>query len=112
MSASREAREKKKHWQYVTKNLHRNTTNETQFTYNKVIYEKSEALQDIERRSGRINAVLLLLLLLMFLLAGRYHNIYLVVFYLVSVIVGEAARLFMLPKDIKAHLKDTGYRER
>ena len=54
------------------------------------------------RRAGR----------LMFLLAGRYHNIYLVVFYLVAVIVGEAARLLMLPKDIKAHLKDTGYRER
>ena len=77
-----------------------------------MIYNKSEELQEIERRSGRINAVLLLLLLLMFLLAGRYHNIYLVVFYLVAVIVGEAVRLFMLPKDIKAHLEDSGYRER
>ena len=48
----------------------------------------------------------------MFLLASRYHNIYLVVFYLVAVIVGEAVRLFMLPKDIKAHLEDSGYRER
>ena len=99
-------------WQYFTKNLYRNASNETRFIYNKVIYNKSEELQEIERRSGRINAVLLLLLLLMFLLAGRYHNIYLVVFYLVAVIVGEAARLLMLPKDIKAHLKDTGYRER
>ena len=112
MSTSREASVPLTRWQYFTKNLYRNASNETQFTYNKVIYEKSEALQDIERRSGRINAVLLLLLLLMFLLAGRYHNIYLVVFYLVAVIVGEAARLLMLPKDIKAHLKDTGYRER
>ena len=108
MSASREASVPLTRWQYFTKNLYRNAANETQFIYNKVIYEKSEALQDIERRSGRINAVLLL----MFLLASRYHNIYLVVFYLVAVIVGEAARLLMLPKDIKAHLKDTGYRER
>ena len=76
MSASREASVPLTRWQYFTKNLYRNAANETQFTYNKVIYEKSEALQDIERRSGRINAVLLLLLLLMFLLAGRYHNIY------------------------------------
>ena len=112
MSASREASVPLTRWQYFTKNLYRNASNETQFIYNKVIYEKSEALQDIERRSGRINAVLLLLLLLMFLLAGRYHNIYLVVFYLVAVIVGEAARLLMLPKDIKAHLEDSGYRER
>ena len=113
MSASREASVPLTRWQYFTKNLYRNAANETQFIYNKVIYEKSEALQDIERRSGRINAVLLLLLLLlMFLLAGRHHNIYLVVFYLVAVIVGEAVRLFMLPKDIKAHLEDTGYRER
>ena len=29
-----------------------------------------------------------------------------------AVIVGEAVRLFMLPKDIKAHLEDSGYRER
>ena len=108
MSASREASVPLTRWQYFTKNLYRNASNETQFIYNKVIYNKSEELQEIERRSGRINAVLLL----MFLLAGRYHNIYLVVFYLVAVIVGEAVRLFMLPKDIKAHLEDSGYRER
>ena len=62
-SAPREATVPLTRWQYFTKNLYRNAANETQFTYNKVIYNKSEALQEIERRSARVNAVLLLLLL-------------------------------------------------
>lgn len=111
-SASREASVPLTRWQYFTKNLYRNAANESRFTYNKVIYNKSAQLQEIEGRSGRINAVLLLLLLLMFVLAQRYHNILVVVFYLVAVVVGQAARLLMLPKDIKAHLEDSGYRER
>lgn len=111
-SSPREATVPLTRWQYFTKNLYRNAANETRFSYNKVIYQKSAALQQIEQRSSRINAVLLLLLLAMFLLAERYQNVLIVVAYLVLVVIGEAVRLFMLPKDIKAHLEDTGYRER
>lgn len=111
-SAPREASVPLSRWQYFTKNLYRNAANETRFTYNKVIYEKSEALQEIDRRSSRVDAVLLLLLLAMFLLAERYQNVLIVVAYLLCVVAGEAVRLFMLPKDITAHLTDTGYRER
>ena len=102
--ASREASLPLTRWQYFTKNLYRNAANETRFTYNKVIYNKSARLQEIEGRSARVNAVLLLLLLIMFVLADRWHSI--------AVVVGEAIRLFMLPRDIRAHLEDSGYRER
>lgn len=111
-SAPREAVVPLTRWQYFTKNLYRNAANEIRFTYNKVIYNKSETLQEIERRSARVNAVLLLLLLLMFLLATKYQNILVVAAYLVAAVIGETVRLFMLPKDIMAHLEDTGYRER
>ena len=52
------------------------------------------------------------MLLIMFVLADRWHSIAVVVFYLVAAVVGEAIRLFMLPRDIRAHLEDSGYRER
>ena len=110
--ASREASLPLTRWQYFTKNLYRNAANETRFTYNKVIYNKSAQLQEIEGRSARVNAVLLLLLLIMFVLADRWHSIAVVVFSLVAAVVGEAIRLFMLPRDIRAHLEDSGYRER
>lgn len=111
-SSPREATVPLTRWQYFTKNLYRNAANETRFVYNKVIYQKSQQLQEIERRSNRINAVLLLLLLAMFMLTSRYHNVVIVVIYLVAVVIGEAWRLLMLPRDIRAHLEDTGYRER
>lgn len=111
-SSPREATVPLTRWQYFTKNLYRNAANESRFVYNKVIYQKSPQLQEIERRSSRVNAVLLLLLLAMFLLTSRYQNVLIVVLYLVVVVIGEGWRLFMLPKDIRTHLEDTGYRER
>lgn len=99
-------------WRYFTKNLYNNTAKSSRFAYDKVVYEKSEALQDIEARSSKVNAVLLLALILMFLLTSRFHTAWIVVAYLVLVIAGQIYRLCMLPKDIKAHLTDTGYRER
>lgn len=111
-SAPREAAVPLTRWQYFTKNLYRNAANETSFTYNKVIYQKSKLLQAVDQRSNRVNAVLLLLLLAMFLLAERYHNIVIVVIYLAVAVAGEAIRFFMLPENITEHLEDTGYRER
>ena len=66
-----------------------------------------------ERRIAEEGGILLLLLLLllMFLLATKYQNILVVAAYLVAAVIGEAVRLCMLPKDIKAHLEDSGYRE-
>lgn len=99
-------------WQYFTKNLYVNAAKEQYFTYNKVIYEKSEELQDIEQRSNRINYGLVLLLILMFLLTSRVQQVYIVVAYLVLVIAGQIYRLLLLPKDITKHLTDTHRRER
>lgn len=99
-------------WQYFTKNLYVNAAKERTFTYNKVIYEKSQELQDIEGRTNRINYGLVLMLILMFMFTSRYQNVYIVVAYLVIVVAGQICRLLMLPKDITRHLKDTHRRER
>ena len=111
-SAPREAKVPLTRWQYFVKNLYQNSANSTRFTYNKVIYDKSEELQAIDYKSQRINLILVLLLILLFIVTSKYRNIAFVVGYLVAVIAGQMVRLFMLPKDIKAHLTDNGYRER
>ena len=99
-------------WQYFTKNLYTNPAKERVFVYNKVVYEKSQELQDIEQRSSRVNYGLVLLLILMFILTSQFQQVYLVVAYLLLVIAGQAFRFLMLPKDISAHLTDTHRRER
>ena len=111
-SAPREAKVPLTRWQYFVKNLYQNSANSGKFVYNKIIYDKSEELQTIDYKSQRINLALVLLLVVLFLVTSRYQNILFVVLYLIAVIVGQAVRLFMLPKDIKAHLTDNGYRER
>ena len=80
--------------------------------YNKVVYEKDETLQKIEEGNGRINMGLLLVLLAMFLTASTVQNIYIIVAGMVVIAAGELVRLLRLPKDITAHLTDTGMRER
>ena len=89
-----------------------NAAAKTLFVYNKVIYEKDEALQQIEEVNGRINMVLLLVLLVMFFTASTTKNIYVIVAGMAVIVAGELVRLLRLPKDIKAHLTDTGRRER
>lgn len=111
-SAPREAKVPLTRWQYFVKNLYQNSANSGKFIYNKIIYNKSEELQAIDYKSQRINLILVFLLILLFVVTSKYRNIAFVVGYLVAVIAGQIVRLFMLPKDIKAHLTDSGYRER
>ena len=108
-SAPREAMVPLTRWQYFTKTLYHNAAAKTRFVYNKVVYEKDETLQKIEEGNGRINMGLLLVLLAMFLTASTVQNIYIIV---VVIAAGELVRLLRLPKDITAHLTDTGLRER
>ena len=111
-SAPREAMVPLSRWQYFTKTLYHNAAAKTLFVYNKVIYEKDEALQQVEEVNGRINMVLLLVLLAMFFTAGTTKNIYVIVAGMAVIVAGEVVRLCRLPKDITAHLTDTGRRER
>ena len=110
-SAPREAMVPLTRWQYFTKTLYHNAAAKTRFVYNKVVYEKDETLQKIEEGNGRINMGLLLVLLAMFLTASTVQNIYIIVAGVV-IAAGELVRLLRLPKDITAHLTDTGLRER
>ena len=111
-SAPREAMVPLTRWQYFTKTLYHNAAAKTLFVYNKVIYEKDEALQQIEEVNSRINMVLLLVLLVMFFTASTMRNIYIIVAGMAVIVAGEIVRLLRLPRDIKAHLTDTGRRER
>ena len=111
-SAPREAIVPLTRWQYFTKTLYHNAAAKTLFVYNKVIYEKDEALQQVEEVNARINMVLLLVLLAMFFTAGTTKNIYVIVAGMAVIVAGEIVRLLRLPKDITAHLTDTGRRER
>ena len=111
-SAPREAIVPLTRWQYFTKTLYHNAAAKTLFVYNKVIYEKDEALQQVEEVNGRINMVLLLVLLAMFFMASSMKNIWVIVAGVAVIVAGEIVRLLRLPKDIKAHLTDTGRRER
>lgn len=111
-SAPREAMVPLTRWQYFTKTMYHNAAAKTLFVYNKVIYEKDEALQQVEEVNGRINMVLLLVLLAMFFTAGTTKNIYVIVAGMAVIVAGEIVRLLRLPKDITAHLTDTGRRER
>ena len=80
--------------------------------YNKVIYEKDEALRQTEEVNGRINMALLLVLLVMFFSASTLKNIWVIVAGMAVIVAGEIVRLVRLPRDITAHLTDTGRRER
>ena len=111
-SAPREAMVPLSRWQYFTKTMYHNAAEKSRFVYNKVIYEKDEALRQIEEGNGRINMGLLLVLLLMFFTASSMKNIWVIVAGMAIIVAGEVVRLCRLPKDITAHLTDTGMRER
>ena len=48
----------------------------------------------------------------MFFTASTMRNIYIIVAGMAVIVAGEIVRLLRLPRDIKAHLTDTGRRER
>ena len=110
-SAPREAMVPLTRWQYFSKTLYHNAAAKTLFVYNKVIYEKDEALRQTEEVNGRINMALLLVLLVMFFSASTLKNIWVIVAGMAVIVAGEIVRLVRLPKDITAHLTDTGRRE-
>lgn len=98
-------------WQYFTKTLYHDPSKTQEFEYDGVIYLKSQELQDIEERNARVNWVLLLVLCAMFLTAIKWQNIVVIAVGMVVIVAGELFRMSRLPKDIKAHLTDSGRRK-
>lgn len=98
-------------FQYFTKTLYHDPSKSAEFEYDRVIYLKSEQLQEIEYGNARINWVLILILCLIFLTASQWQNIVIILLGMLAIVAGEAVRLFRLPKDIKAHLTDSGRRK-
>ena len=99
-------------WVYFTKTLYHDPASTTEFTYGKTIYIKSEKLQQIEADNKRINTLLLLALFVMFYMAAQYQKILFFLLYLLLAVAGQGLRMLHLPKDITAHLTDTGRRKR
>ena len=99
-------------WVYFTKTLYHDPAATMEFTYEKVIYLKSEELQQKEQDNKRINTLLLLALFRMFGLAAKFQNAWFVLAFFVVVVIGQALRLMNLPKDVLSHLTDTGRRKR
>jgi hypothetical protein len=99
-------------WVYFTKTLYHDHASTTEFTYGKTIYTKSEKLQQIEAGNKRINTLLLLALFVMFYIGAQFQNMMVFLLYLILVVAGQGLRILHLPKDITAHLTDTGRRKR
>jgi hypothetical protein len=99
-------------WVYFTKTLYHDPASTTEFTYGKTIYAKSEKLQQIEADNKRINTLLLLALFVMFYIGAQFQNMMVFLLYLILVVAGQGLRILHLPKDITAHLTDTGRRKR
>ena len=99
-------------WIYFTENLYRDPSDLSEFEYDHVIYYKSEELMEIEAGNKKINWVLLLILFVMFAVSIQFQNIWFVAGYLVVVILGQVWRWQRLPKDIMAHLTDSGRRKK
>ena len=99
-------------WEYFTKNLYNDSSSTMEFTFERKIYVKSEELQQIDADNKRINTLLLLALFAMFYAGSQFQKIWIFLLYFVLVIVGQGLRLLHLPKDIWAHLTDTGRRQR
>lgn len=99
-------------WVYFTKTLYHDPATTTEFNYEKVIYIKSEELQQKEEDNKRINTLLLLALFAMFGLSAKFQFIWLFLLYIVLVFAGQMMRFFNLPKNILDHLEDTGRRKR
>ena len=110
-SAPREATIPLTRWQYFTKTLYHDPSKTQEFEYDGVIYLKSQELQDIEERNARVNWLLLLVLCAMFLTAIKWQNIVVIALGMVVIVAGELFRMSRLPKDIKAHLTDSGRRK-
>lgn len=111
-SSPREAEVHLTRWQYFVKTLYHNAASTSEFTYNYKVYSKDEELQMIDAKNQRLNLVMILLLVVLYLLTQRFQIIWLVVGYLVAVIMIQIVRLTNLPKDIMAHLTDTGRMEK
>ena len=73
---------------------------------------KSEEPLSIDEVNRRIDGALLVLLCLIFLTAIRWQNIFFVVGCMVAIVIGQAVRFLRLPRDIRAHLVDSGRRKR
>ena len=111
-------------WQYFTKTLYHDPSATGEFTYDGVVYRKSEALQTVESRNSRLQMGLVGLMFLAFVLATYFRSAVVIGVWVFAepftakgaagillIVAGQALRLSRLPKDILSHLTDTGRRE-
>ena len=109
-------------WRYFAKTLYHDPSATGEFTYDGVVYRKSEALQAVESRlegltlavesrNSRLQMGLVGLMFLAFVLATYFRSAMPLAAGILLIVAGQALRLSRLPKDILSHLTDTGRRE-
>ena len=98
-------------WRYLTKTLYHDPSATGEFTYDGVVYRKSEALQAVESRNSRLQMGLVGLMFLAFVLATYFRSAMPLAAGILLIVAGQVLRLSRLPKDILSHLTDTGRRE-
>lgn len=99
-------------WQYFTKTMYHDPAATAEFTYEKVIFIKSKELLQKEADNKRINTLLLLALFAMFAFSAKFQIIWILLMYFILVVAGQVLRFLNLPKNIMAHLEDSGRRKR
>ena len=112
MSKKKQATNPLTRWRYFTETLYKDPTELAEFEYNHVIYLKSDELMEIEDGNKKINWLLLIVLFATFAISAKFQNIWIIAAYLIVAVAGEIWRWQRLPKDIMAHLTDSGRRKR
>jgi len=111
-TSPREAKVKLTRWQYFFKTLYHNAAATSEFTYNYKVYSKDEELQQVDQKNQKLNLVMILLLVLLYMGTQKFQAVWMVIAYLIAVIIIQIVRFCSLPKDIMAHLQDTGRMEK
>ena len=80
-------------WQYFTKTLYHDPSATGEFTYDGVVYRKSEALQTVESRNSRLQMGLVGLMFLAFVLATYFRSAMPLAAGILLIVAGQALRL-------------------
>ena len=79
-------------WQYFTKTLYHDPSATGEFTYDGVVYRKSEALQTVESRNSRLQMGLVGLMFLAFVLATYFRSAMPLAAGILLIVAGQALR--------------------
>ena len=99
-------------WRYFVKSLYGDVAKSGKFDFQGERYYKDDALLEIEDKSNRLHLFLVVLMMALIFCAIQFQRSWLLGLALVLIVAGEIVRIFMLPRDIKAHLTQPKFDKR